>query len=315
MGRKKRVISISIIVLTIFMICSSSFILRQEASNIYQLGALSHSSSSGKVKTDEKSLTNELTDDFQLIINAPVISQNTTYLTVMNLNITFSNDTAIIDASAEDNVTLIIFNDKGFSSNYTMDYDLNRFNGWGKDIFIFYYEYPGIYYIGLIVSTGLYYYNNTLDSFEIGFSISFNQSLLGLSNESQIMHISITITIKPYIYLDYVLFNSTIYGCIFNSLDYNVKTVILTWGGFSGWWYHWTSILSVDDLETGYYYAVGFVVYEEELFISPPSNRLFYMPDQPTETPTTSGDNTALIIISIGIISFVHLLRKKKYKQ
>jgi len=315
MGRKKRVISISIIVLTIFMICSSSFILRQEASNIYQLGALSHSSSSGKVKTDEKSLTNELTDDFQLIINAPVIAQNTTYLTVMNLNITFSNDTAIIDASAEDNVTLIIFNDKGFSSNYTMDYDLNRFNGWGKDIFIFYYEYPGIYYIGLIVSTGLYYYNNTLDSFEIGFSISFNQSLLGLSNESQIMHISITITIKPYIYLDYVLFNSTIYGCIFNSLDYNVKTVILTWGGFSGWWYHWTSILSVDDLETGYYYAVGFVVYEEELFISPPSNRLFYMPDQPTETPTTSGDNTALIIISIGIISFVHLLRKKKYKQ
>ena len=297
------------------MICSSSFILRQEASNIYQLGTLNHSSSSGKVKTDEKSLTNELTDDFQLIINAPVISQNTTYLTVMNLNITFTNDTAITDASAEDNVTLVIFNDKGFSSNYTMDYDLNRFNGWGKDIFIFYYEYPGIYYIDLIVSTGLYYYNNTLDSFEIGFSISFNQSLLGLSNESRIMHISISITIKPYIYLDYVLFNSTIYGCIFNSFDYNVKTVILTWGGFSGWWYRWTSILNVDDLETGYYYAVGLVVYEEELFLSPPSNRVFYMPDQPTETPTTSGDKTALIIISISLISFVHLLRKKKYRQ
>lgn len=315
MGRKKRVISISIIALTIFMICSSSFILRQEASKIYQLGTLNHSSSSGKVKTDEKSLTNELTDDFQLIINAPVISQNTTYLTVMNLNITFSNDTAIIDASAEDNVTLIIFNDKGFSSNYTMDYDLNRFNGWGKDIFIFYYEYPGIYYIGLIVSTGLYYYNNTIDSFEIGFSIHFRIPLLGLSNESQIMHISISITINPTIYLDYVLFNSTIYGCIFNSFDYNVKTVILTWGGFSFWWYRWTSDLNVDDLETGYYYAVGFVVYEEELFISPPSNRVFYMPDQPTETPTTSGDKTALIIISVSLISFVHLLRKKKYRQ
>ncbi|MCG3254980.1 MAG: hypothetical protein H7646_02795 [Candidatus Heimdallarchaeota archaeon] len=261
-------------------------------------------------------MTNEkLTDDFQLIINAPVISQNTTYLTVMNLNITFTNDTAITDASAEDNVTLVIFNDKGFSSNYTMDYDLNRFNGWGKEIFIFYYEYPGIYYIDLIASTGLYYYNNTLDSFEIGFSTSFRIPLLGLSNESRIMHISISITIKPYIYLDYVLFNSTIYGCIFNSFDYNVKTVILTWGGFSFWWYRWTSDLSVDDLETGYYYAVGFVVYEEELFISPPSNRVLYMPDQPTETPTTSGDKTALIIISLSLISFVHLLRKKKYRQ
>ena len=308
--------NLRIAIAIVIMICSSSFILKQESSSLCQLGTLNHSSSSGKVKINEKPSINEkLTNDFQLIINAPVISQNTTYLTVMNLNITFTNDTAITDASAEDNVTLVIFNDKGFSSNYTMDYDLNRFNGWGKDIFIFYYEYPGIYYIDLIVSTGLYYYNNTLDSFEIGFSISFNQSLLGLSNESRIMHISISITIKPYIYLDYVLFNSTIYGCIFNSFDYNVKTVILTWGGFSGWWYRWTSILNVDDLETGYYYAVGLVVYEEELFLSPPSNRVFYMPDQPTETPTTSGDKTALIIISISLISFVHLLRKKKYRQ
>ena len=308
--------NLRIAIAIVIMICSSSFILKQESSSLCQLGTLNHSSSSGKVKINEKPSINEkLTNDFQLIINAPVISQNTTYLTVMNLNITFTNDTAIIDASAEDNVTLVIFNDKGFSSNYTMDYDLNRFNGWGKDIFIFYYEYPGIYYIDLIVSTGLYYYNNTLDSFEIGFSISFRIPLLGLSNESRIMHISISITIKPYIYLDYVLFNSTIYGCIFNSFDYNVKTVILTWGGFSGWWYRWTSILNVDDLETGYYYAVGLVVYEEELFLSPPSNRVFYMPDQPTETPTTSGDKTALIIISISLISFVHLLRKKKYRQ
>ena len=308
--------NLRIAIAIVIMICSSSFILKQESSSLCQLGTLNHSSSSGKVKINEKPSINEkLTNDFQLIINAPVISQNTTYLTVMNLNITFTNDTAIIDASAEDNVTLVIFNDKGFSSNYTMDYDLNRFNGWGKDIFIFYYEYPGIYYIDLIVSTGLYYYNNTLDSFEIGFSISFNQSLLGLSNESRIMHISISITVKPYIYLDYVLFNSAIYGCIFNSSNYNVKTVILTWGGFSGWWYRWTSILNVDDLETGYYYAVGLVVYEEELFLSPPSNRVFYMPDQPTETPTTSGDKAALIIISISLISFVHLLRKKKYRQ
>ena len=92
MGRRKRVISISIIVLTIFMICSSSFILRQEASSIYQLGTLDDSSIFGKVKIVEKTSINEkLTDDFQLIINVPVISQNTTYLEVMNLNITFSN--------------------------------------------------------------------------------------------------------------------------------------------------------------------------------------------------------------------------------
>ncbi|MCG3255510.1 MAG: hypothetical protein KAU62_05445, partial [Candidatus Heimdallarchaeota archaeon] len=67
MGRKKRIISISIIVLTIVMICSSSFMLRQEASNIYQLGTLNHSSSSGEVKINEKPSINEkLTDDFQL---------------------------------------------------------------------------------------------------------------------------------------------------------------------------------------------------------------------------------------------------------
>ncbi|MCE7740615.1 MAG: hypothetical protein GPJ50_14685, partial [Candidatus Heimdallarchaeota archaeon] len=110
--------NLRIAIAIVIMICSSSFILKQESSSLCQLGTLNHSSSSGKVKINEKPSINEkLTNDFQLIINAPVISQNTTYLTVMNLNITFTNDTAIIDASAEDNVTLVIFNDKGFSSN------------------------------------------------------------------------------------------------------------------------------------------------------------------------------------------------------
>ena len=319
---KKKKIKLSILVVACSIIlCFSSFILNYRDLTIDQLDTNnSHSFRRGE-EIEKFSTKDKLTDSFQLIINQPEILQNATYLTIMDLNITFINETEIINASAQDNVNILIYNNKGFSADYPMNYDLNRFNGWGKEIYIFNYESPGKYFIDLVVQTGLYSYNGTLDSFEIDFSIHFSNSLLGLSNESQTMHISISITVVPYIYLDYILFNSSILGCIFNSSNNNVKTVSLSWGGFSGWWYQWTANVNISDLEVDLYYSVGLVVYENEVFFSPPSNEVFYMHNSITETSTETSESTesnfffVWSVLSTVIISMRYLLKMRRKRK
>jgi len=322
MKRQKMLV---IVVSIIYMICSSSTIL----TNVYlnQLKKTNVVLHSGIVKTYGGLLNAEkFADSYELIINDPSISQNTTYLTISDLNITFTNETEINDASADDNVTLVIYNDEGFLTNYSMSYDINQFHGWGKVIYIFDYDYPGIYYINLMVQTGLYYFNSTIDSFEINFSIHFSNPLLGLNIENQTMHISISITVEPYIYLDYILFNSSIYGCIFNSTNYLVKTIPLNWGGFSFWWYHWTALVNIDDFETDTYYSVGLVVYEDDVFFSPPSNEVFYQSNLSTETPTETNEpttpestentiSTLLSVISVLFISCLYFWKRKKVRS
>jgi len=150
--------------------------------------------------------------------------------------------------------------------------------------------------------------------------------LLGLNIENQTMHISISITVEPYIYLDYILFNSSIYGCIFNSTNYLVKTIPLNWGGFSFWWYHWTALVNIDDFETDTYYSVGLVVYEDDVFFSPPSNEVFYQSNLSTETPTETNEpttpestentiSTLLSVISVLFISCLYFWKRKKVRS
>ena len=138
------------------------------------------------------------------------------------------------------------------------------------------------------------------------------------------MHISISITVVPYIYLDYILFNSSILGCIFNSSNNNVKTVSLSWGGFSGWWYQWTANVNISDLEVDLYYSVGLVVYENEVFFSPPSNEVFYMHNSITETSTETSETTksnflfiwgVLSTVAISIRYLLRMRRKRKLEK
>ena len=93
MKRQKMLV---IVVSIIYMICSSSTIL----TNVYlnQLKKTNVVLHSGIVKTYGGLLNAEkFADSYELIINDPSISQNTTYLTISDLNITFTNETEIND--------------------------------------------------------------------------------------------------------------------------------------------------------------------------------------------------------------------------
>ncbi len=95
-----------------------------------------------------------------------------------------------------------------------------------------------------------------------------------------------SISVEPHDYNGYILIlNSNIYAIIFNSSDHNVKNVLAQYQGFSAWWYFFsTEEFSLEDFAPGYYYAYMIVIYDEELYFSPPSNIINTGEEEPTES-------------------------------
>ena len=250
-------------------------------------------------------------DPFQLIINNLTIVYNWTHLALTNLSITFVNGTDITQAGAEDNVTLLIYNNVGFSRVFTLIYDNDTYQGWGKLINVSFSSgySPRRYFVDLLVSTEDYYYNGNVYSFKKYFKIKFGNHYFDMDAEGMLT-VATSISVEPHDYNDYILIlNSNIYAIIFNSSDYNVMTVLAQYQGFSAWWYFYrTEEFSLEDFAPGYYYAYMIVIYDEEVYFSPPSNTI----NTGEEEPTESSLSLLWFFGFLLIITLIRLLRARK---
>ena len=249
---------------------------------------------------------------FQLLINNLTIVYNWTHLALTNLTITFTNGTDITQASAEDNVTLLVYNSIGFSREYTMIYENDTYQGWGNLINVDSGYSPRRYYVDLLVTTGDYYYNGNVYSFKKYFMIKFGNHYFDMDTEGMLT-VATSISVEPHDYNDYILIlNSNIYAIIFNSSDYNVMTVSANYQGFIGFWYRYrTEEFSLEDFAPGYYYAYMIVIYNEELYFSPPSNII----NTGEEEPTKSSIDLFWLLGFFVVISLVRLSRIRKKQE
>jgi len=252
-------------------------------------------------------------DPFQLLINNLTIVYNWTHLALNNLTITFANGTDIIQASAEDNVTLLIYNNVGFSRVYTLIYDNDTYQGWGKLINVSFSSgySPRRYFVDLLVSTEDYYYNGNVYSFKKYFKIKFGNHYFDVDADG-LLNVASSISVEPPNYNDYILFlNSKIYAIIFNSSDHNIITVSAQYQGFIGFWYIFsTEEFSLDDFAPGYYYAYMIVIYDEEVYFSPPSNII-----NTGEEPTKSSIDLFWLLGFFVVITLVRLSRIGKKQE
>ena len=130
--RKMRKKNLIMLVLMIILISCSSYSLKLSNSFTSYIDMGKENFLSKGFNTNTSLLLEKtLSDSFQLITNNPLITKNTTHLTIANLTITFTNGTDIVQASGTDNVTLIIYNNYDFSQNYTMQYSTGYYSGWG----------------------------------------------------------------------------------------------------------------------------------------------------------------------------------------
>ena len=259
-------------------------------------------------------------DSFQLQINEPEINYNFTHLTVSNLTITFTNGTEIFYADEADIVTLITNNSIGVAEEYSMSY--SNETHWKITIDLGNYA-PRKYTIILVVSTGEFYFNKTIYEFEKNYEILFDEIYLLVFNEEKIMVLQCSITTLAHEYREYILLD---YGNVsvsfFNSSNYCIMSSTLYQSGFIGNWYTWSSgYLNISDFKDGFYYGIVYVDYDEELYISQPSNTAFIgeeestTPTPSTPEPTENTISTLLSVISVLFISCLYFWKRKKVRS
>ena len=266
--------------------------------------------------------SNVISDSLQLLINDPKIIYNYTHLTISNLTISFNNGTDISQADAYDNVSLKIYNRVGFVKYSLMIFDNETYQGWGITTSVP-GSIPRTFFVDLVALTEKYYYNETIYSFKGYFEIFFYDHHLipFFQEQSMVVHCSVTVQPPDYNYLDYILLEQgVLYAYILNETGYIVRNVSMYWGGFSGFYYMFSSgKFNASDLSQGYYYSKTILVYDEELYVSSSSNNVFYGEKEPSETseptsPETTKSDFFVIwgFFSTVVISMRYLLRMRR---
>ena len=298
-------ILLSILLTSSFLLISVQQKFFKEEDNV----SLTPLSSTAAESERQRTLPSTNADPFQLLINNLLIVYNWTHLTLSNLTITFANGTEINQANAEDNVTLLVFNSIGFSREYTMIYDNDTYQGWGNLINVNSGYSPRRYYVDLLVSTGDYYFSGNVYSFKKYFKIKFGNHYLDMDAEGM-LNVASTISVEPPDYNDYILIlNSKIYAVIFNSSNHNIINVSAQYQGFIGFWYIFsTEEFSLEDFAPGYYYAYMIVIYDEELYFSPPSNIINTGEEEPTESSFS-------LFWFFGFLLVISLVRKPRIRK
>ena len=257
---------------------------------------------------DKKQMT--LTDDnaFLLLINEPLIDYNVTHLSISNLTITFANGSDISQGNAEDNVTIEIINNANFSESYSIMHN-NVSNCWETVIYVYYFS-PRRYFVNLTVTTEDYYYNNTIFSYKVPFNIVFGYNSLIINSENNTLSSYCSISTDPHDLCDYILLqNSKVYANILNSTNDIVKTLVLEQTGFIGFYYTWSSgKINITNFSVGQYYSLVIVDYDEEIYVSEPSNTELYEKDEIVK----NSFEIIWIIIPISVIIVLHLLKREK---
>ena len=255
-------------------------------------------------------------DPFQLLINNLTIVYNWTHLALTNLTITFTNGTDITQASAEDNVTIVIYNRIGFSKEYLMTYQNNSNKGWEIIIDVSYENGfdPRTYFVDLEVTTGEYYFSENIYTFKKYFEIWLENIHLFLNDENQTLVVQSTISTYPHDYRDYILLhNSEVYACIYNSSNFIMRIESMYCGGFIGFAYTWsTGYFNISNFHQGSYYALVTVVFDEDIYISNPSNTVIF-----TNNQNESSFVMFWFLIPLFGLSSIYLICKKisKFKM
>lgn len=244
-------------------------------------------------------------DPFLLSITNFTTNTNITNVSIQELGILFSNGTEIAQVSTEDNVTILVYNEKDFSELHELEFHNETPFGWMIDFNVRDYN-PGIYYIDLHAETGDYYYDGRLYVFEIVFDILFQEPLFVINNVSKTMGVCCRIRTEPFYFTDYVLFDSDICVSIYNSSNHNISTLSLEYSGFSGYWKAWFLNNSIEDFEEGSYYVIVSLKYEGKLFLSNPSEIQLFIASIPTHTPI----EIMLPIIVLAFLGTRYLLEK-----
>lgn len=247
-------------------------------------------------------------DSFLLLINEPLIDYNVSHLSISNLTITFANGTDISQGDAEDNVTIEISNNTNFSESYSVTYN-NVSHCWKTVIYVYYFS-PRRYFVNLTVTTEDYYFNNTIFSYKVPFSIVFGYNSLIINSENNTLSNYCSISTDSYDLRDYILLqNSEVYANILNSTNDIVKTLVLEQTGFIGFYYTWSSgKINITNFSVGQYYSLVIVDYDEEMYVSEPSNTELYEKDEIVK----NSFEIIWIIFPISVIIVLHLLKREK---
>jgi len=273
---------------------------------------LERENSSFCVSKDRDNNKNQMTltdyDSFLLLINEPLIDYNASHLSISNLTITFANGTDISQGDAEDNVTIEIINNANFSESYSVTYN-NVSHCWETVIYVYYFS-PRRYFVNLTVTTENYYYNNTIFSYKVPFSIVFGYNSLIINSENNTLSNYCSISTDPHDLRDYILLlNSEVCANILNSTNDIVKTLVLEQTGFIGFYYTWSSgKINITNFSVGQYYSLVIVDYDEEIYVSEPSNTELYEKDE----IVINSFEIIWIIFPISVMIVLHLLKKEK---
>ena len=249
-----------------------------------------------------------------LTINSPDILYNWTHVTIANLTVSFINETDITQASAEDNVTIVIYNRIGFSKEYLMTYQNNSNKGWEIIIDVSYENGfdPRTYFVDLDVTTGEYYFSENIYTFKKYFEIWLENIHLFLNDENQTLVVQSTISTYPHDYRDYILLhNSEVYACIYNSSNFIMRIESMYCGGFIGFAYTWsTGYFNISNFHQGSYYALVTVVFDEDIYISNPSNTVIF-----TNNQNESSFDLFWLLGFFVVITLVRLSRIRKKQE
>jgi len=324
---EKEILYILQTVIAIVLISSSVFISSTIFSGYFQQEEVFTKS----LKLNHLNFIND-SDPFQLLASNLWISYNGIQLSLSNLTITFMNGTEISQAGAEDNVTINIYNRIGFSKSYSLIFDNETYNGWGTIINTQNFP-PRTYFVDLFAISGEYHYNETIYSYKDNFEIYFGYVYLVSYYDNETMVVLGSASSDQFDFLEYILLeHSIIYAYILDETDHMVRNVSLNWTGFIGFYYTFSSgSFNVSELSQGYYYAEVVLVYDEEFYLSPFSDSVYYGEQEPTTpTPTTPVSTTltsttseltentyttVLSVICILAVSYLYSWRRNKIKN